>query len=76
MFWFGKKQKKIQAASDKKIEKEVAMHKRSAKKKVDEVKKATNKLNNVFEENGFTVKIFLAAGGKDPKQKIGTHYGH
>lgn len=43
---------------------EVTVNKNAAKEAVDMAKDASNKLNNILEENGFTLKIYLAAGGK------------
>jgi hypothetical protein len=73
MAWFTRKKKEEQLVAKQKVEKEIAMHKKSIKKNVDTVKRVATKFNKDFEENGFTVKIFSAMGGKDPKQKIGTH---
>jgi len=48
---------------------EVVAHKRATKKAVDEAKQVNKKLNNLLVENGFTLKIYLAAGGKHPQNK-------
>lgn len=73
MLWFKNKRKKQQSIKAQKIEKEIAVHKKAAKKTVATFKSAANEFNKDFKENGFTVKIFLAAGGKDPKQKMRTN---
>lgn len=45
---------------------EIELHK-DASKKAAEKAKATNKhLNELLDHNGFTLKIFLAAGGHGP----------
>lgn len=76
MFWFKKHHNEEQAATKKEVEAEIAKHKKDTRKKVEQVKKSANKAVKTFDENGFTVKIFLAVGGKDPKQKVGNNYGH
>lgn len=42
---------------------EVVAHKKATKEQIDKVKGINDNLNQVLEENGFTIKIFLAAGG-------------
>lgn len=42
---------------------EVTAHKRATRATVAKVKQATDTLNQVLDENGFTLKIYLAAGG-------------
>lgn len=43
---------------------EVIAHKRATKRQVNEVKKVNQSLNEMLDANGFTLKIYLAAGGR------------
>jgi hypothetical protein len=51
----------------------VAVQQSKNKAVVEKAKKASARLNNMIEENGFTVTIALAMGAK---QKGVTHNGH
>jgi hypothetical protein len=46
---------------------EVVAHQEATKQQIDEVKQINQMLNKQFVENGFTIKIFIAAGGRDKK---------
>ena len=47
---------------------EVVVEKESTKKVIEEAKEANRQLNKVLNNNGFTLKIFLAAGGHTNKR--------
>lgn len=42
---------------------EIVAHKNATREVMKEAKKATDHLNDLLVENGFTLKIYLAAGG-------------
>lgn len=42
---------------------QVVAHKNATKNQIEEVKRANDQLNGVLARNGFTIKIYLAAGG-------------
>lgn len=71
MGWFSniKPSKKIESLDleDSKIE--IRAHKRATKKQVEKVKQANSVLNDLFIDNNFTLKIFLAAGGSHGARK-------
>lgn len=70
MAWFGNKKKE---AIRKKVETnnvKIVAQKDATKKVVTEAKVATQKLNDMLERNGFTIQIFLAAGGTVKKRKV------
>ena len=62
MAWFKKQKEQEQMANDSRVE--VVAHKLATKQVVNEAKVANEQLKNLLENNGFTIKIFLAAGGK------------
>lgn len=72
MLWFKNKGKIAHAAIDRKSTIEIISHKKAEKEVIDEFKKVNKQLNKALAGNGFTVKIFLAAGGKTPTHTIGT----
>lgn len=43
---------------------EIIAHKKATKAQVAKVKQANKTLNQLFEDNHFTLTIYLAAGGK------------
>lgn len=45
---------------------EIVAHHNSSAKVVREAKQASNQINSLLEENGFTLKIYLARGGRTP----------
>ena len=63
-------QQQIGEAQETRAKIEVVAHKEATKKQVAEVKEVNRMLNKQFAENGFTIKIYLAAGGRTPK-KVG-----
>lgn len=46
------------------VEKDVQKHKNETTKVVAQTKKIVNNFNKTFKENGFTIRIHAAAGGK------------
>lgn len=47
---------------------EVVVHQNAAKEVVAEAKNVNDQLNKLLIDNGFTLKIYLAAGGKTKKR--------
>jgi len=69
MTWFKKSQEKKDAiAETKRLEQvvsvEIEHHQNATAKTVAETKKVTDNFNRVIKENGFTLKIHVAAGGR------------
>jgi hypothetical protein len=65
MAWFNRNKSpkgETEAAHDSRVE--VVVHKEAAKDAVQEAKAVNKHLNKLLEQNGFTIKIFLAAGGR------------
>lgn len=52
---------------------EVELHKSASSDAAEKAKEANKHLNDLLVENGFTLKIYLAAGGKKHKGKSGGH---
>lgn len=48
---------------------EVELHKNASEEAATKAKEANEHLNDLLVENGFTLKIFLAAGGSRPARK-------
>lgn len=46
---------------------EVVVHKNATHEAIAKAQDANQKLNELLVENGFTLKIYLAAGGRPPK---------
>jgi hypothetical protein len=72
MLWFNRKKiphGETEAAHDSRVE--VVVNQSAAKEVVEEAKAVNDRLNKLLVENGFTLKIFLAAGGqqKYPKRQ-------
>lgn len=49
---------------------EVVVHQNATKEVVAAAKEANDHLRTLLDENGFTIKIFLAAGGKTKKRVL------
>lgn len=49
---------------------EVELHKNASQEAAQKAQETNKHLNDLLVENGFTLKIFLAAGGHQPK-KVG-----
>lgn len=49
---------------------EVELHKNASQEAAEKAKTTNKHLNDLLDENGLTLKIFLAAGGHQPK-KVG-----
>jgi hypothetical protein len=63
MKWFGVDKKESKQV-EKKAAIEIVASKAATEKTIREAEEASRKLNNLLVENGFTIKIYLAAGGK------------
>lgn len=64
MSLFSRKQKlPMQTSDEKQGFLEIETHKNATKEAIAEAKQATQKLNSLLVENGFTLKIYLATGG-------------
>lgn len=67
MSWFNKKRKSDELDITRRADKaaiEIVTHKNATKKLVKEAHEANDKLQDLLVKNGFTVKIYIAAGGK------------
>lgn len=71
MAWFNRNKTpkgNTELSHDRRVE--VVVHQNAAKEVVEEAIAVNEKLKNLLDENGFTIKIYLAAGGKmKPVQK-------
>jgi hypothetical protein len=50
---------------------EIVANQEAQKEVIEKAKKASSELNQLLVQNGFTIKIYLAAGGKPPIKKSG-----
>ena len=50
---------------------EVEVHKNASKEAAKKAQDTNQHLNDLLVENGFTLKIYLAAGGKQPTKRSG-----
>ena len=50
---------------------EVELHKNATVEAAEKAKEANKHLNELLVANGFTLKIYIAAGGQPPKKKRG-----
>lgn len=69
MSWFNRKMKedmKIQPPPQSRVE--VELHKNATREAADKANEANQHLNDLLVDNGFTLKIYLAAGGKTKKR--------
>ena len=69
MAWFNRKKKEqitVQPPASSRVEVELA--KGATKEAANKAKDANQHLNDLLVENGFTLKIYLAAGHKMPKR--------
>lgn len=57
------------AHSDHKVNIEIDAGKRATRKAIEEARRANEELKKVLVRNGFTVKIFIATGGKHREDK-------
>lgn len=67
MSWFKRKSdtsQTEQAVRNETAAIEIITHKNATKDLVNEAKEANDKLQELLVKNGFTVKIYIAAGGK------------
>lgn len=49
---------------------EIVADKQAQHEVVQQAKEASERLNTLLVQNGFTLKIYLAAGGKSPKNGV------
>lgn len=70
MSWFHRKKKvePIVVAPPPSSRVEVELHKNASQEAAQIAKQTNDHLNSLLVENGFTLKIFLAAGGHQPKE--------
>lgn len=66
VFWFRKRKSDIelQHKLESVVSVELEHHKKVTDDKIRETKEVTEKFNKIIKENGFTLKIHVAAGGK------------
>jgi DNA-binding protein H-NS len=67
MGWFRKKKSNavdLQHELEAVVSVELEQHKKAADDKIAETNEVTEKFNKILKENGFTLKIHVAAGGK------------
>jgi hypothetical protein len=70
MSWFKRKTEvKLTPAPVDQVTFEIETHKEAKTEAVKEAKEASEKLNQLLVDNGFTLKIYLATGGKVHKRK-------
>lgn len=50
---------------------EIIANEEAKKEVIEKAKQASSQLNELLVQNGFTIKIYLAAGGKHPNAKKG-----
>lgn len=53
--------RKLTVKPDAQAKVEIVAHKKATKREVTKVKRANEALNNLFEDNHFTLKIYLAS---------------
>lgn len=63
--WYEKKRTQQEASHDNRVE--VVVNKEANKQAVKKAKEVNKQLNDILGQNHFTMKIFLAAGGKTKK---------
>ena len=71
MSWFNRKRKDItplvvQPPATSRVE--IELHKNASEEAAQKAQETNKHLNDLLVENGFTVKIFLAAGGHQSKE--------
>lgn len=71
MKWFWQKDKStpsmvVQPPATSRVE--IELHKNASEEAAQKAQETNKHLNDLLVENGFTVKIFLAAGGHQPKE--------
>lgn len=73
MLWFKKKRAIIEHQQDvaQHTAIEIIAHKTAKQEAVNEAKDVNKQLKKLLEANGFTIKIYLAAGGRVPKVRKG-----
>lgn len=73
MLWFNRKKKPepIVLAPPASSRVEVELHKNASEEAAQKAQQTNKHLNDLLVENGFTLKIFLAAGGHQPTKESG-----
>jgi hypothetical protein len=71
MSWFNRKKKDtppivVQPPATSRVE--IELHKNASEEAAKKAQETNKHLNDLLVENGFTVKIFLAAGGHQQKE--------
>jgi hypothetical protein len=69
MSWFKKSPPNLVVSPPPASRVEVELHKSANKAAVEKAKGVNKHLNDLLEENGFTIKIALAAGRKNIRRK-------
>lgn len=69
MSWFKKRKEDVIVQPPSSSRVEVELHKSAGREALEKAKEANEHLNTLLVENGFTLKIYLAAGGNQPKSK-------
>lgn len=65
MRWFGKNKEEVSVTpQEQEAIIEIETHKSAQKEAIEQAKQASQQLNKLLVENGFTLKIYVAAGGK------------
>lgn len=68
MSWFKKRsESETERQHDNRVE--VIVSKEANKEVVEKAKKANEQLNELLNQNHFTIKIFIAAGGRNNKKR-------
>ena len=68
MSWFGKKKEMHKIAETNRVD--VVAQKNANKEVVAQAQEATRQLKELLDRNGFTIQIFLAAGGSTKTRKV------
>ena len=69
MRWFCRKKEKEQRAVNLTAPIEIEPHQEARREVVEQTKKVNEHLKELLVENGFTIKIYLAAGGNTKNKK-------
>lgn len=76
MLWFNKKSQPTLEDQQQLVREtsiEIVAHKDAKAGVIKEAHQVNAQLNKLLVGNGFTLKIYLAAGGRQPKTNRGTH---
>lgn len=64
MLWFNQNKEEDKTLREQEIEEVIQLHKETTDNAIAKTQKVTDNFNRVIKENGFTLKIHVAAGGK------------